>query len=126
MVKPQHSLLTFSDEPQYYQINAGGFKVGDNEIYTFWMPSNLMTTDFEGTFSISTALMKEVHLIDFMDGSIYEIPDSMVTEGDYPFTSGDSTVWDVPRGKYACTYSNLPIKDYPMALIFGDIKNLME
>ena len=125
MVKPQHSLLTFSDEPQHFQINAGGFKVGENEIYTFWMPSNLMTTDYEGTFSISTAILKKAHLIDFMDGSIYEIPDSMIAEGDYPFASGDSTVWDVPRGKYAYTYSNLPIKDYPMALIFGDIKDIV-
>ena len=49
----------------------------------------------------------------------------MIAEGDYPFASGDSTVWDVPRGQYAYTYSNLPIKDYPMALIFGDIKDIV-
>ena len=126
MVKPQHSLLTFSDEPQHYQINAGGFKIGKNEVYAFWMPSNLMTTDYEGTFSISTAIMKEAHLVDFMDGSVYEIPGTMLAEGDYPFTSGDSTVWDVPHDKNAYTYSNLPIKDYPMALIFGDIESLLK
>lgn len=125
MVKPQHSLLTFSDEPSHDRIIQGGFKIGDNNIYVFWKPSNLMTTEYEGTFSISTVLMNDVHLVDLMDGSVYKLPDTMRVEGDYPFQSGDSTVWDVPRGKNAYTYSNLPIKDYPMALIFGDIRKFI-
>ncbi|MBQ8813155.1 MAG: beta-galactosidase [Lachnospiraceae bacterium] len=105
MVQPQHSELTFSAEPRHDEIIQGGFKIGDNEIYVFWIPSNLMTTDYEGTFTIASALMKEVHLVDFMDGSVYSIPDTMKEEG----VIG------------ADIYSSFPIRDYPMALIFGDI-----
>lgn len=126
MIKPQYSPLTFSNEVGHNQIIHGGFKVGDNEIYVFWQPSNLMTIDYEGTFTVSSAIRKEVHLIDFMDGSVYLLPEEMKVNGDTPFIDEKDTTAEVFVSKNAHTYVNLPIKDYPMALIYGDISRLIQ
>ena len=78
------------------------FKRDDGKwAYVYWKPTNIMTGDYEGTVTIHFSALKDrPHLVDLMDGSIYEIPDSMIE----PHRLG---------GYYIV---NLPIKDYPMAL----------
>ena len=69
--------------------------------YVYWAPTDIMSTDYEGTVTVHLAGIKEKpHLVDLMDGSIYEIPESMIEVH--------------PRGGYYIT--NLPLKDYPLAL----------
>ena len=54
------------------------------------------------TFELS-GMPSGVHLIDPMDGAIYELPETVVTE---------------KNGLYS--FKNLPVRDYPMILTFGD------
>jgi len=71
----------------------------------YWNPTNIMTTSYEGgiTFEIYSEY-KNVRMIDVMDGSIYEIPEKIMTRDEF--------------GMYKFTH--LPIKDTPLLLEFGD------
>lgn len=70
----------------------------------FWNPSPLLTTDFESTVSFRTARLPEkISLVDLMDGRIYRLPDECIER------NGGSTA-----------IKNVPVKDYPMLLTFGD------
>ena len=62
------------------------------------------TKEWESTLSFQAAgLSGEIRLIDPMDGSIYQIPENMV------------------RQKYGFIhFVNIPIKDYPLILTFGE------
>ena len=88
------------------QIVSGGFrKSNGSSALFFWTPSDLMTTEVEATFTLTTAgLGEDVKLVDLMDGNVYELPESMVENS----------------GEGHLKLINVPIKDYPMALIFGE------
>ncbi len=83
-----------------------GFKRDNGSAaFVYWNSTNLMTTDFESTVTFYTAsLPDKIRLVDLMDGTVYKLPESILE------SKGD--------GKYHI--HNLPIKDYPMALTFGD------
>ena len=83
-------------------LKAGSFVREDGSFaYVYWKSADLMTTEYDGTISIEIATEKKLRLIDLYDGSIYEIPDSMIqkkTEGVYELV-------------------NIPLRDYPLALV---------
>lgn len=88
-----------------YEAEYCGFYLPNgNKLFAYWHPSNFMESDFEGAVTIECADLGEMHLIDPMDGKIYEIPDEMIES-----CAGGSTL------------KLLPIKDYPLFLVFGDI-----
>lgn len=89
-------------EDDNHNITSCCFKRGDGKrAYVYWKPTALMTTDYESTVTLHLSTFKTCpHLVDLMDGSIYEIPDSMIEPHEL--------------GGYFIV--NLPIKDYPMAL----------
>jgi hypothetical protein len=91
------------------EITYGGFRL-DNGAYAvaYWYPTNLMTTIYEGAITLHTAIPGELHLVDPMDGSVYTLPESMLIDDEY--------------GHFIL--SHLPIKDYPMFLIFGKLPEL--
>ena len=82
-----------------------GFRL-DNGAYAlaYWHPSDFMTTDFEGAVSFQTAFSEKVQLVDPVDGTVYELCEEMLTKDQW----GNDLL------------KLLPIKDYPMFLIFGD------
>lgn len=87
-------------------IIFGGFRRADgSSALAYWHPSDLMTTDFESTCSIETVALKgDIRLIDPMTGDIYSIPETIFE--------------DCGSGRYI--FNNLPIKDYPLILTFGN------
>lgn len=86
-------------------ISSGFQSKGGMKAFVYWNPSELLTTEYEGTVSMQIAMLpKELHLVDFMDGAVYTLPDDMVE--------------DMGSGCYFIHH--LPIKDYPMALVFGE------
>ena len=88
-------------------ILCAGFRKDGGEAFAYWYPADLMTTTYEGSVSPEIyAPYGKIRLVDPMDGSIYEIPENMVERT----TAGTVTVM------------NLPIKDYPMFLTFGDFE----
>ncbi len=63
-----------------------------------------MTTEFESTVTVEVATLDgELRLVDTIEGSIYEIPEDMI---------------DRKKGSY--TLKNIPIRDYPLVLMFGE------
>jgi len=92
-------------------VTVGGFRL-DNGSYAFayWYPTNLMTTVYTGTVTVTQAVSDEVHLIDPMDGSVYELPENMIHRD----------------GFGASRLTNIPIRDYPMFLIFGELPKLKD
>ncbi len=92
-------------------VTSGGFRL-DNGAYAlaYWYPANLMTTDYTGTVTMSESVSDEVHLVDPMDGSVYELPESMIHHD----------------GFGSCRLIHIPIKDYPMFLIFGELPAMNE
>jgi hypothetical protein len=73
--------------------------------YAYWHPSNYMVSEVEHAVTLHCADLGEVRLVDPMDGTVYEIPESMMIEDEF-------------GGKIL---KLLPIKDYPMFLIFGEM-----
>ena len=88
------------------QVEMFGFRLNNGSLaLAYWHPSDYMTSDFEGAVSLATAIEGKVKLLDPMDGTIYELGEDMMTKDDW----GNDVL------------KLLPIKDYPMFLIFGDI-----
>ena len=73
--------------------------------FAYWYPSNYMTTEFEGAVTFATADLGDVHLVDPMDGTIYELSEEMITKDEYG----------------GAMLKLLPIRDYPLFLVFGEI-----
>ena len=64
------------------------------------------TTEIESAITLSCGGLGIPKLVDPMDGSIYEIPETMMKTDDFG----------------GVDLSLLPIRDYPLILVFGEIK----
>lgn len=80
-------------------------KPNGSSAYFYWYTSDIMTTEVEGTTTLEVFDPEHfVKLVDVMDGSVLAIPENMIE--------------DLPGG--CRRIKSLPVRDYPMALIFGD------
>ncbi len=102
LMVPRESFRIAGFDDDNHDTTSIGFKNEKGQwAYVFWKPTNIMSTDYEGTVTVHVSAFKErPHLVDLMDGSVYEIPDSMIEPH--------------PLGGYYIV--NLPCRDYPMAL----------
>ena len=99
----------FSNRSDTYMY---GFELPNN-VYAlaYWKGTDILTTDFVSTVSAkSMGLPEEVHIIDLMDGAVYELEPSVCASG------GDGKV----------VFTHIPIRDYPILLVFGNIKSMMK
>ena len=102
---PRASDRVFDMDLSRNKVITGGFAKENGEAFAYWYPTNIMTTSYEGTITLEIHTKYEkVRLVDLMDGSIYEIPESIMRRGE----NGMLFI------------RNLPIKDYPMLLTFGE------
>lgn len=113
-VRPDYVPVTMHREPSQLVF---GYDCMDNSIikcgfsrdngsfcYCYWNSTDLMTIDYESTITIEVATYDmPIHLIDPYDGSVYEIPDSVIE--------------DHKSSKKLC---NIPIRDYPLIIAVGD------
>ena len=91
----------------YGEMESYGFRLDNGAYaYAYWIPASLMTTEIESAISLSSGGMGVPKLVDPMDGSIYELPDSMVERDAFG----------------GAELHLLPIRDYPLFLVFGEIK----
>ncbi len=104
------SQRVFGQDATGRQVLTVGFERPNGAAaYAYWFPTDLMTTEFESTLSVQAArLPKEVRLIDLMDGTVYKLPENKVE-------------WQTDR---CVLLKNLPLKDYPLLLTFGDFVGL--
>ncbi|MBP3604964.1 MAG: beta-galactosidase [Clostridia bacterium] len=91
----------------YGEIEDYGFRLDNGAyLYAYWIPSSLMTAETESAVSFSVGGMGMPHLIDPMDGSIYEIFAPMMEADAFG----------------GVELHLLPIRDYPLFLLFGDVR----
>lgn len=70
-----------------------------------WKPAELLTTDYESTFSVEAAGVPGApRMVDMLDGGVYEIPERMIERS----------------ANGAMVLKNLPLADYPRLLTFGN------
>jgi len=92
-------------DEEYPNLSYAGFsKPNGSFAFAYWKPTPLLTTTFESTISMEAVLPGKARLVDLLDGSVYELPESIYTAG---------------RGNFQ-HFRNLPVKDYPLLLTFGD------
>ncbi len=103
---PQKSTRVAGYDLAFWDLTTASFaRKNGSCAFAYWYPTDLLTSDYEGTISfICSSLPTDVKLIDLYDGSVYRIPDSMIDKDEFG-------TWHV---------HNLPVKDYPMVLTFGD------
>ena len=106
LFKPEESPRIFDQDVKELDTFSGCFKRENGaKAFVFWVPSPIMTTDFEGTATIQFAGESVLpKLIDPMDGSVYEFPEDMIEH----------------ESEDCITIHHMPVKDYPMILTFGD------
>ena len=104
---PEHSKRLFAMDCDDATIvsSAFGRSGEDSAAYVYWNSTPLLTTEFESTISLNAAALPQpVRLVDLLDGKVYELPEEMVEK--------------CGEGKYHI--HNLPIRDYPLVLSFGE------
>lgn len=94
------------DCPTKELIYGGLEKSNGSKAFAYWNSTDMIKVQgFEGsvTFEVS-GVTGEARLIDPMDGSIYTIPDSIITK----------------TANNLYSFKNIPVKDYPLIITFGD------
>ncbi len=96
----------FRHEDKQKDLMFGGFRRPDGSAaFAYWKSTELLTTEYEATITLEAATLSgELKLVDLYDGSIYEIPETMLERDGF--------------GHVLC--KNIPMKDYPLLLCFGD------
>ena len=94
------------DCPTRELIYGGIQKSNGSKAFAYWNSTDMVTVgSYEGSVSFElSGVSGEVKLIDPRDGSIYEIPESVVTKTEH----------------HLYRFCNLPVRDYPLILAFGD------
>ena len=102
----------------YNTAISGGFKLGNGSYaFVYWKPAELMTTNWLGAVTIESTVPGTPHLVDPMDGAVYEIPDTILQNPGAVRPANTYTDF----GENARLFKHLPAKDYPMFLVFGDV-----
>lgn len=113
-------------------MQAGFSRPNGAKAFAYWYPAPLMTTSWESTITIECALAGKVRLIDLLDGSIYEIPESMIersTAVQCVDINGNDGVIPAEKTLNEKTsfmkINHLPVRDYPLLLTFGDFAEMV-
>lgn len=88
------------------EIESYGFCLDNGSLaFAYWCPVNHLTTDLEDAVSFHCAELGDARLVDPLDGTVYEIPPEIMQKDEFG----------------GVKFSLLPIKDYPLILIFGGL-----
>ncbi len=95
----------YENQLHRYEITSGSFKRDGGIAFVYWNPTNIMTTSYSSTINLEIySEYADIKLVDIMDGSIYELPSDMIED----------------KGNGVYYIRELPIKDTPLILTFGD------
>ncbi len=106
---PQNSMrIGGTDVPTEKLVYGGFVRPGGAKAFVYWAATDLVTQkDFESTVSFELYCgTNNVRLIDPRDGSVYEIPDSVMSSSDGKLFS----------------FKNMPVKDYPLIIAMDDFE----
>ena len=103
-IRHEHSERVFAEDVRERIISCGFKRENGASAFVYWHSADLMTTDFESTITLEVLPFgKQLRIVDLMDGKIYEIPEDMIE-----------------KNEGAVKLKNIPIKDTPLLLTFGD------
>ncbi len=107
-ILPKYSVRMLRTEDRWSSFAVHGFaKPNGSKAWVYWNPCELLTATYRGTISLEMGgLSGKIRLVDLLDGSVYELPDSMVKVHE----SGNGVI----------NIDHLPAADYPLLLTFGD------
>ena len=90
---------------QRFEIASGCFRRDSGDAFVYWYPSNIVTSSYCSSITLEYfSRYTDIKLVDLMDGSIYEIPESNIED----------------KGNGVKIIKELPIKDTPLVLTFGE------
>ena len=94
-----------SDESWKEIICQSFVKPDGSSGFVYWKPVELLKSTLESTITVECAgLRGEPRLVDLLDGSVYEIPESIMLK----------------KRNGIIEFRNLPLRDYPLLLTFGE------
>ena len=91
-------------------VYSNGFELNPSlKVLVYYKANDILSDDFESTVSlVAMGLSKNIHLIDLMTGEVYKV------SGEHIEINGDIVA-----------IKNIPIKDYPLLVTFGDVSSLI-
>ena len=102
--EPSWEIRRMDDSPDNL-IYQGIRKRNGSSALVYWTPKELLTTEYSSVISLEICEAEgAAHLVDILDGSIYELPSGM----------------EESRGKNLRIFHHIPLKDHPLMLAFGD------
>lgn len=106
IVPEQSQLAGYRPLPAARELTFGLFaRPNGSQAFAYWKPCDLLTTSYAGFASMDFADCPGVPLLaDPLDGSVYSLPESMATR----------------LGDNCWRFSQLPLHDYPLFLLWGD------
>ncbi|MBO5724557.1 MAG: beta-galactosidase [Lentisphaeria bacterium] len=118
--------LIDKEESAEHFSTAGFVKPNGSAAFAYWKPTDLLTTAYEGTVTIESALPGTPRLVDLLDGAVYEIPENMKQYELQRYHADNGTLIPFPMEGLTQSRNNFiqfpsfPVKDYPLLLTFGD------
>jgi len=107
--QPSSRIFRNSDDASTGILYQGFRKPNGAVALAYWKPSELLTTAYESTVCLeSAALTAQPRLVDMVDGNVYELTEKMLKD----------------NGRGHRQFINLPLRDYPLLLTFGDFVEL--
>ena len=104
-VHSEYSERKYENQLYRYDITSGAFVRENGRAFVYWNPTNIMTTSYSSSITLEIySEYKDIKLVDIMDGSIYELPEDMIED----------------KGDGVYLLRELPIKDTPLMLTFGE------
>lgn len=105
--------LTGGHDMDLRRADAGAFCQGfeaqnGSRCFAYWKAENILTTDLEASTTLRFIGQEgEIHLIDPYDGNVYAIDPARIK-----------------REEGVLTLMNMPLKDYPLLITFGDFAQI--
>lgn len=118
---PHESPRTFrQSEPFGKQSWVGFRRANGSAALVYWHPSDPLVMDVDSTMSLKTLLdCSKVRLIDLMDGTVYELDPGLFSKTE-EMAAGRDLYVPVEGNTRLTWLCELPLRDYPLALVFGD------
>ncbi len=101
--KPNQRLCLPTEDRLCDQKYLGFRRKNGSCALVYWHPCQIIRETYEGSLSVKTYLDAKPHIIDLLTGDVYDIPADRIEKDDG-----------------AIVFRQLPLADYPIALVFGD------
>lgn len=117
--KDKHSGKTPMSTSFAYPVKRADFNLENGKkVFAYWKTTDIATQSFDSVINVFIANMKKPKLADLLTGEVFELDSEIM--GDPTIWSGESLakINQEISEKYGMWNLKLPLKDYPLFLIF--------